>query len=474
LEGKPLLAIGSTGINDDLRSPLQIHILWTVDPEFQFVIKTRFSDVPDKTISVRGPIPIGEFFEAVDQFLSEPQWDRVIDPSAGDGVPGARLTTFREALESWFIAELSNIPSNLYSRRVSGTTTLKAGIGPSCLFSMVSGSLTSIQPTDYGRTLASHIVSSPVGGYTPMLAAPAERPEKDKVKSAVTYFFPSIYVGEPPRPNTVRERITRQYIPLQPDRVVNVPTGVGRLVVHRNGYVLLVGKEPVESLGLINALFAVGRLKGLKSRAVPLTEIADAEFDQESDSLSSWWTIWNSPRWTSPASMNWRPQSPHQVPDAVAVDAVALQSVVDAALKLFTNEDACRDALFWLEAATDLDDSQYDQSFALSWVVVERWLRRLWVEHMDDLGISGKRKESLMNPATWDVDHQLEALSFVGKIPLERLDKLRELKTKRNRLFHRGERVDKVTASSSVALAEEIVRSHIAVEQTFVQTTTRG
>lgn len=439
---------------DNLGPPLQVHVLWTQDPEFQFIVYTKFPTLPDGQVTARGPFPIWEVFDHAEQFLAEPQWTNYIDPSVATGAPGERLTTFREALEPWLINELSNIQTGLYSQRVNGMVTTRVQEGPRCWLATVTGNIAASDPVEFARRAAQTATATPrestkedVADLIAQLStARAVEVGGTTVRSAVTYFSPSIYVGPLPTPKSFKERFHRQYIPRVPERVVDVDTGQGRLIIHRNGYVLVVGREPADCLGLINMLFAVARLDGFGSLAVPLAEVGGAEFDPVGDGLVGWWNLGGSSRWRFAVSHDWTPAHPTQAPTAKEVGEQAVMSVAETTLKLVRDEEVCRDLLFWLQAATYLESFEYEPCFALAWIVLERWLTHTWSKLVKEQGLRGKKRKE-MRGSDW--------------VEGGRHSRVMDLRSKRNMLFHQGKTVDKETASSATSLAEEVVREAV-------------
>ncbi len=438
---------------DDLGIPYQAHVVWTQDPEYQFIVQSKFVDLPDGLVRVWGPAPISSAFEMLDALLKERAWDRPIDSDDPSVLASPRRASVRAALESWIIAHLTDIQAGLYTNPARGVAIGGAGIGTTCWISVIRGSLAARDPDQYGRSLADR-VNRAGSGLPTAVTSPVHVPTPKVVPSSVTYFYPPIYVGDLPTPVGLKERFTRQYIPRDPDRIVDLSIGGKRLKIFRNGYTLLVGSEPSGSLEILNVLFAVARLKGLQSHAVSAIEVAGADYDEGAGKLVRWWSILGSPRWTFPVDAQNRPTSPSTSPSALQTTDVRLQEIAEVARGLLEAPARCLDFGFWIEAATRLDYGEYDPSFALSWIVIERWVDRLWVEYIESKAASDERRGSLLN---WSVDRQLHVLELGGRLDRVKFDTLMSLKRSRNRLFHEGKRVSKDEATNSAEFARALL-----------------
>lgn len=434
---------------------LQITVVWAKEPEVQFLIYTKFDDLPDLQVVVRGPVPIWSVFDEFDSLLKDPKWDRAIGSADPAVLASPDRTQLRSALESWVIADLSNVQTGLFNPKAAGGGLGGARIGTDCSFSLYHGDISRHDPARYGRTVArAEGTLAPATSSVPQAGVP----RAEGIQSAVTYFYPPIYVGTVPSPRSIRDRFTKGYLLAKPDRVADIPLGKYRLIVQRNGYALVVGASNVEAAELLNTLFSISRLNGIPAVAVPVVEVAGAEFDSKTDDLRSWWEIYRSPRWTTPVRHGWRPDSPHQNPAAYSVAPPLFQSCIETLRKVLPTETLCRDLRLVLDAATFEESGQHEPSFALSWIVIERWLRKQWELHVAGLPVSGRSKDAL---GGWDAHHQVEALAMVKVLSVDDAEVLRGLLTKRNRLMHRGEVILRGTALASLSYADRFVKAEL-------------
>jgi hypothetical protein len=125
---------------------------------------------------------------------------------------------------------------------------------------------------------------------------------------------------------------------------------------------------------------------------------------------------------------------------------------------------------FLLEAYTHFHNSDYLEAFVLSWLIVEKDVYSRWDRYLGDKSIQGSRKGKLENPGVWTADVVIEELSLSGEISSNDYNKLMSMKTVRNNIIHKGERVSKEQADELLELALEIVRNEtIGIDKKYTQ-----
>ena len=111
------------------------------------------------------------------------------------------------------------------------------------------------------------------------------------------------------------------------------------------------------------------------------------------------------------------------------------------------------DLIFILEAFTFFENTEFKQSYIMSWAVIENFIETKWDEFIQEKKIESDRKNKLKNPSSWSTDYILEALNFAGKIKDREYELLMKLKKKRNGIIHKGVNVSKKEAKECLDLA---------------------
>ena len=98
------------------------------------------------------------------------------------------------------------------------------------------------------------------------------------------------------------------------------------------------------------------------------------------------------------------------------------------------------------------------EAFVLSWLIIEKDVYSRWSKYLDEKGIQESRRHKLeKNLGVWTADVVIEQLSLAGVISSDEYLKLMSLKTVRNSMIHKAQRVSKEHAEESLKLALGIV-----------------
>jgi hypothetical protein len=111
-----------------------------------------------------------------------------------------------------------------------------------------------------------------------------------------------------------------------------------------------------------------------------------------------------------------------------------------------------------LEAHTCLEGSEYMQSFMMSWMIIEKDVFHKWEEYLKKEKVTRGRRRKLMNSTFWSVDYVLETLKLANRLFAEDYATLMSLKSKRNNMMHKGERVTSEEARQCLNIAGKIVQ----------------
>ena len=138
-----------------------------------------------------------------------------------------------------------------------------------------------------------------------------------------------------------------------------------------------------------------------------------------------------------------------------------LAEIISKAEAVFKRSDITEQVLFYLEASTHFAESEYTQSFTMSWIIIEKYLSGQWENFLRGKSIGGKRKDKLTNSTLWSIDYVIQTLAINGVIEDNEYRLLMDLKTKRNNFIHNGQKITKDDAENCLRIAESVVRQSV-------------
>lgn len=260
------------------------------------------------------------------------------------------------------------------------------------------------------------------------------REEKPKIVTGFgTFYYPPVWIGKRPE-LTFRQRFFGFAMGMMTTSSTKYKGREVRFT--QDGYVLIGEPNKTKCMRLLNEIMAVTAFSGIPVYSVRENDVGEASFVMGSDMVS---------QMAFPASAERAALAWHQW----SMDEQALkqyrQTSVDTFIQIVrkAEEAAAQPAasdylVYLLEAFTLMQNSEYMESFIMSWLVLERHLAKLWESYLQEESVSGSRKRKLMDPIFWSVDYMIEVLSLSGKVTGEEYKLLMRFKTKRNDITHEG------------------------------------
>jgi hypothetical protein len=189
--------------------------------------------------------------------------------------------------------------------------------------------------------------------------------------------------------------------------------------------------------------------------------VGDATIDPSSKTLTQWGAKANSPRTQFDFFFSREP--PFWLP-IIEINKERLIEIIQQAERITKDPNASDFLIFFLEADTHLKNSEYAQSFIMSWVIIERHMLWLWEKFLKEEGILRERRSKLTNPTYWTIDFILEGLNLVGRLSNNEYNELITLKNRRNDIVHAGESVTMEEAKKCLELAKSIVQQRSGMQ----------
>jgi hypothetical protein len=428
------------------------------------MIVTHFDDRPDNEVAVHGPYPFHESLKRMESILADPKWNRPIprEPRVSGLHFYPAPETFRDTIEGVFLGILDDLRGVPFQQ--PSDTPHKASrfwLPPRAFVWYLRGNLFVEDPSaaafeiirgakdQAGAATKNRLPSTPTSQTVP----------KPGIVGHGGFIFPPVWIGEVPRP-TFAERASGWRF-LHPSNVFE-GTYRGRVIVaERDGFVVIAEADKAEAVVFLNEIMAIAFLNGKAVFAFRELEVGSATLDPRTKLVSSKGVSEHSIR--APLLMaQFKPNFP-EFPVRRPVSVAQFQDWVSVAEKISVDQDLSESLVFLLEGYTHLLNSEYLESFVVSWVIIEKHLYKSWERFLRESKVARDRREKMKNPILWSLDPVIETLSLMGKLSADEYAQLMRLKKKRNDIVHEGERVSKKEAEESLEVALGIVKRRVAV-----------
>ena len=214
---------------------------------------------------------------------------------------------------------------------------------------------------------------------------------------------------------------------------------------------------------VLNELMAVRLLNGIPTFALREQEVHETRIDPKEKRITSKGVTSLSPR----ASMmdEWFRESLHIMPRIETISIEELEEWLRRTERITQTGTLSETLRFLLEAHSHFHYSDYLEAFVLSWLIIGKDIYSRWSQYLKEKSFVEKRRQKLENPGEWTANIVIEQLSLAGVISTDDYLKLMSMKTVRNNIIHRGERVSKEQAEESLMLALNIVAKCASVAE---------
>ncbi|WP_316506220.1 hypothetical protein [Nitrosopumilus sp.] len=134
-----------------------------------------------------------------------------------------------------------------------------------------------------------------------------------------------------------------------------------------------------------------------------------------------------------------------------------LTGIILTAFEIMENDYIANNLKLFVEALTHNRNTEYSQSFVMSWSILEQNYSSLWEKMLNEKRLDKSRLDKLLNPNQWSIDYKLEILNLFGKIDEQDYKLLMELKKKRNNFYYGRELISQEDSVKSLKLARNII-----------------
>lgn len=417
----------------DLSEPCQLLVIWAKNPEFQIVIVTRLTELDDKFIQIYGPIENENLTDFIEKEIFK--------------LPIVKLIG-QENFED-FLTQQLRIIVGAYSA-LSYPKPQINGIFKSQYASgwVVFGNLLNLNMEETVKRFIENIVSL-------AKPQPSTPPRKEEIilEGFGTYVYPPIWIGEPPKPKSFKEKVFGTPFWLYAGkRVLNESYKSRPIIFTRDGYIAIEEKDKSKAQELLNEIMGALLLCGISVNAIREIDIGEASF-RESGSRFSWNPV------TSRAWLYYQEVSFIPFPKRAPLTEEKIKKIIKLA-ELLTSDDRIKTIIsLFLEAHTYFVNTEYKQALIISWIILEDfYIKDLWASHISKISSDKKRLKRLMR---WTVDTRLEALSISNALTNEEYELLKRIKNTRNDVVHEGQMPQKEVVDECLKLVSKVVKDYV-------------
>lgn len=435
---------------DNFSPPCQVLLLWFQNPSTQYLIFTHDEKMKDLDLKVVGPIPTHKAIETLEAILKNPGLDRELSDEEKKFVVDKNIT-FAEILESLFLNIVHEIRNAPFREPVSVSLVgSKVFLTAKSFYWTIWGNIAEIDRAQLiGETVRQ--AKEDAARETKPASPP---PISEAINSHSTYFYPPIWVGKLPK-KSFAEKAHGSFI--FSEKALDAKYR-GRVVVVNQDGLIAIGEEDIsKATRFLNEIMATFAIRGFESSAIRELEVCEGKIDALSLLITSYGVRSDTQRTRLFGGLS------HELilDGRIEIEKDQIIRTIKEAEKINSDPETSDFLTFLLQSNTHLKNSEYSQSFIMSWVIVERQISWLWGKFLKEEQIPRKRRDKLCNPRYWTIDFILEVLDLRGQLTKEEYVDYMDLKDKRNDMIHLGEGVSLEDAEKCYRIATDIVKKRV-------------
>ena len=427
----------------DLSEPCQILVIWARDPEFQIIIHSRIEELEDKSIEIYGPI---ENFKLIEHIESEILKSRLINILGKEYVEDFLVHALRDVQK--YYNPLGKPPKT----GIRGQTHI--GLTSSYPYYAIGHVIIgNIKHLD-ARQLVNKIIQDIKSSIKRKSGSSPLRKEKLILDGFGSYIYPQVWIGEPPKPRSFREKLSG--LPLLHaigKRVISDKYKKRPLIITKNGYIAIGEKDKQKAQELLNEIMSVLLLRGIPVFIIREVDLGEAKFTEKSAQWSGGKRgllyFYDLSSYVYPAILTGRMKS---------ISKENLEKVIRLS-ELLTSDNVIKTLLLlYLEAYTHFQNSEYKQCLILSWVILEEfYIKDLW---SDFIRKNTSDKNRISKLGSWNIDQRLETLNLSHMLTNQEYNLLMKIKSVRNEIVHEGKTPPRNVVEESLELVIRIIQGY--------------
>ncbi len=443
---------------DNLVSPLQVEIIIIQNKSLglqnQIFIFTHFTDEPDLDIKVH-EIDSNGAIEKVQEILKDAKWQKKLPEDSSWNIKDESKKIFATIIEGSLIDSLRRFKKDVMNVVFSEYRQSQALIGTKTFItkdSFVWQGVGDIQKLEV-KEIAAKIIEDAKNSAKPQ-PQPIQAPQPPRIKGFGTYFYPAIYVGKRPEPS-FKDRVIEPEIPLFPKKAFDAEYKGHKVVVNNNGFIAIGIDDRNKALRMLNEIMATSLFFNLPFYAIRDSELGDADIDpatlQVGGRTMSMYASLRTALFEEEIMLKPKIDGISMPRGSREIQQEQLIEIIKQA-EILTKEDIVSEFLVYLlESYTYFQNSEYNQSFIMSWIIIEKYLSFRWRELLQEKGIKGKQIENL------DIDMILKTMYQSELITDEQFKLYMKMKEIRNDFVHEGKSISKENAQKCFKVGSSVV-----------------
>ncbi len=439
---------------DNFSGPCHILSLTLVSPNWTFIFILRNEAEIGKGIDAYGPVQPYDLEQLFIDILEDKRLYTSFEEQDMNAWGKTSFGAFLELEFSYILEKIKN--SQLHPSTIQQEVkVLLKKIAPLNSFEwIIQGNLFRSSPQEFASSLIKKSLNE---NKTEEKRDSAPQPQEELISGYLTYFYPHVWIGDVPKFD-FKTRLDGLFIFPVPKFSI---TYKGIIIVISQRGAFFVGESNKEScLRLINEIIGTFILFGYRFDIVREVDIGIANISKENKDFRSF---------THPVSItrNWQASQEFDSVDewtvikAIKLDKEKIVQIINKSEEITKNPEMGKNIVFLAQSSSHIRNAEYLESFVLSWLIIERYLRRKFSEFLSSNNITGKRKKKIEN---WSIDTVIEQLAINSIINDEEYDQLIQLKSKRNDVNHEGYLSTKADAEKCYDFAESLLKRSVEIK----------
>lgn len=143
--------------------------------------------------------------------------------------------------------------------------------------------------------------------------------------------------------------------------------------------------------------------------------------------------------------------------DRIPVHKSVMESLLGVAYRFYKNQESKEDVLLFGETFGLYFDEMYKASFLYSWMLIENFLERSWIEYVDSLSLKATENKILKEFVRQTSDNYIKMFTKLEMIDTKGCQALKKLRELRNQIIHYKQPINRDEAYEAMKISLEIL-----------------
>lgn len=444
---------------EDFNAPCQILSLTLASPKMTFLWVTKDKNRPDTDVRCYGPVSPDKFLETAQNILSDGELYKNLNREE------AKIwneESFGKYLENQFLGIIKivkNQPFIPHENSKMPIVGMKIFIPYDGFSWIINGDITSITPDKIVEEIFQG-AKQREGAEKNEPAGPKEstKQSEELISGYSTYFYPPVWLGKFPEFD-FKSRVNGIFIFPVPTHITHYKKCM--ISLNQKGLFFVGNRDKHKCIQYMNEIIGTAILLGYNFDTVSENDLGETTVTKDKGERRSQTfpksitRYWQAEQEISPVNEIIR----HTYSE---VSVEEMFHIIETAESAIIDQNTSNLIVFYAYANQHLKNGEYMESFLFDWLIIEKHLRKIWDEYLEEKNTVGGRKKRLKS---WTIDHILESLYLSNKIDQELFENTRSLKDKRNGMSHEGYNITKNDAEKCHELAERMIRTSTGIER---------